>query len=157
MQSGTWSQSGIHVNLVNVHLLSSFWKWNQSGEMYNLVIQIGWPTRFEASGQRLPDCILQSGKGNRQIEDQSGKARFARLHFAIWLHRKQSGNLEKQSGQITFAWTEGTQKKRYFCNFEGASRTKKQIDKDTLLSSGAQDCQKNESNDTLVTSRAQVA
>ena len=93
MQSGTWSQSGSHVNLVNVRLLSSFWKWNQSGEMNNIVIQIGWPSHFEASGQRLPDCILQSGKGKCQIEDQSGKARFARLHFTIWLHRKQSGNL----------------------------------------------------------------
>jgi hypothetical protein len=39
-----------------------------------------------------------------QIEGQSGKAKFGRLHFSIWLRRKQSGNLGKQSGQITVAW-----------------------------------------------------
>lgn len=75
--------------------------------MNHIGIQIGWPTHSEPSGQRLPE------QGQNQIgssmpdrgaiwQSQIWQIAFFNLatQKAIW----QSGNLEKQSGQITVAW-----------------------------------------------------
>ena len=71
--------------------------------MNHIGIQIGWPTHSEPSGQRLPE------QGQNQIgtsmpdrgaiwQSQIWQIAFFNLatQKAIW----QSGNLEKQSGQI---------------------------------------------------------
>jgi hypothetical protein len=72
--------------------------------------QIGWSTYSEPSGQRLPEQGQnQIGKTmpDRRAIWQSTICQIAFFKLAtqetqepIW----QSGNLENQSGQITFAW-----------------------------------------------------